>query len=240
MLVDLDPDRLQTVAAGFDRPLVHPMDVRDPDAWGVLAARVVAERGGAHLLVNNAGVTVHGRFADQTRADIDRVLDVNLRGLIYGCHAFLPQLVAQDDAHIVNLSSFAGFVGFPFQSTYSASKFGVRGFSAALRAELASEHVGVTAVMPGTVATPFLERAGSTDPEGAAILAKLMQERGVPPKRLALRILSAIRWNRAEIVVGWEAHLTGWVQWAAPWLPRIALERMLSWFTVDGRWRGRP
>lgn len=201
-LVDLDIAPLEEIAGPADS--AHAIDVADAGAWDALAEAVRARHGGADLLVNNAGITIYGAFAEQSREDVDRIVDVNLRGVLHGCRAFLPQL-APRAGHIVNVASLAGRVAFPLQSTYCATKFAVRGFSAALRMELSERGVGVTAVLPGAVATRLLEAAASYDRASSRRLAALMLAGGLRPERVADRIVRAIRQNEAETLLGWDA-----------------------------------
>jgi len=208
-LVDLREDALESTAkelAAADLE-VHAFDVSDRQAWRKLAAHLEAEHGGVDLLVNNAGLTVHGAFADQSFEDLDRIVDVNVKGVLYGCRVFLPQLRRRNEAHIVNVSSLAGRVAFPYQTTYCATKYAVRGLGAALRMEVAGDGVGVTTVMPGAVATELLARATSYDDEASGVLSGLMLKHGVSPTRVAARVLRAIRRNEAEVLIGWDARM---------------------------------
>jgi len=233
-LIDLRADALDSVVRELGREHevdAHVLDVADAAAWEALAADVAARRGGADLLVNNAGFTVHGAFADQSVADIDRIVDVNLRSVLYGCRAFLPQLRERPEAHIVNVSSLAGRVAFPYQSTYCATKYAVRGLSTSLRMELAADDIGVTTVMPGAVATAFLERATSYDRAAARALTKLMLDHGVDPRRVANRVLRAIHRNQAEVLIGWDAWVTTTIGALSPtllygWLARAFRRRV--------------
>jgi short-subunit dehydrogenase len=232
-LVDLRADALDSVLRDFGPEHeidTHVLDVADATAWEALAGEVAARRGGADLLVNNAGFTIHGAFADHSIADLDRIVDVNLRGVLYGCRAFLPQLRGRPEAHIVNVSSLAGRVAFPYQSSYCATKYGVRGLSASLRMELAADGIGVTAVMPGAVATSFLDRATSYDRAAASALTKLMLAHGVDPTRVADRVLRAVRCDEAEVLIGWDARVTTAVAALSPkllygWLARAFRKR---------------
>lgn len=213
-LVDLRAEPLAALADS--QTTTHPMDVADPTAWERLAEEVREVHGGADLLVNNAGITIHGAFADQSLRDLDRIVDVNFKGVLYACRAFLPQLTAGGGGHIANLSSLAGRVAFPYQSTYSATKFAVRGLSAALRMELAPMGIGVSAILPGTVATRLLETAQSYDRSASRAMAALMLEHGIKPERVADRVVRAIRGNEAEVLIGWDARLATTAQALAP------------------------
>ena len=212
-LVDVDADALR--ASAGPGVTTHAMDVSDARAWEALAAEVAEAYGGADLLVNNAGITIHGAFADQSLDDLDRIVGVNLKGVLYGCRAFLPQLQAAA-GHIVNVSSLAGRVAFPYQSSYCATKFAVRGFTAALRMELSEHGIGVSAVLPGTVATRLLDAARTYDRGASKALAELMLRHGARPEHVADRVVRAIRRDEAEVVIGWDAHLTTRAELLAP------------------------
>lgn len=193
----------------------HAMDVSDAASWVALASEVGEAHGGADILVNNAGLTIHGTFRDQSLEDLDRIVNVNLKGVLYGCRAFLPALTSSR-GHVVNVSSLAGRVAFPYQSTYCATKFGVRGFSAALRMELAASGVGVTAVLPGAVATRLLDAAQSYDVAASRKMAELMIAHGARPEHVADRVVRAIHRNDAEVLIGWDARLTTAAELLAP------------------------
>lgn len=228
VLVDLSRAPLEDAARSLGEGAVaRPMDVSDGGAWDALATEVEQQHGGADLLINNAGITILGAFADQSRADVDRIVDVNLKGVLHGCRAFLPQLDARR-GHVVNVSSLAGRVAFPYQSTYCATKFAVRGFTASLRMELAGR-VGVTAVLPGTVATRLLQAAHSYDATASGKMAELMLAHGVRPEHVAGRVLQAIRRDEAEVLIGWDARVTTAAQSLTPALLTGALAAGFRW-----------
>ena len=148
-----------------------PLDVGDRQAMRDYAPAVAEHYGVVHQLYNNAGVG--GLALPLTETDygvFDRVLAVNLWGVIHGTREFLPHLVASGDGHVVNVSSLNGFMGQAYMTAYCASKFGVRGFTEALRAEMRVEGhpVRVTVVHPGGVQTNIsnaaLERAAGLSP----------------------------------------------------------------------------
>jgi short-subunit dehydrogenase len=111
----------------------------------------------------------------------------------------------------------------PYQSTYSASKFAVRGFSTALRMELASHGVGVTAILPGAVATNLIGTAASYDGVASRKIAELMLAYGVRPERVAKRVVSATLRNEAEIMLGPDAFVLATAQRVVPKLLQGAL-----------------
>jgi short-subunit dehydrogenase len=227
-LVDLREEALAEVRDALGAS-AHAMDVGDRDAWAALARTLRETHGAVDLLVNNAGVTVHGAFARQSLDDVERVVRVNLLGVLYACHTLLPLLRASGDAHIVNVSSLAGAVAVPYQSVYSATKYAVRGASHALRMELEGERIGVTTVLPGTVATRLLETATSYDRTASSRIAELMLARGMRPSVVAERVVRAIRANEAEVMVGWDAHLAIGVHAVAPGLFDRALAAGFRW-----------
>src|SRR5260370_7525002 len=127
---------------------------------------VLREHGRVALLVNNAGVAMIGTVAELGLDDIAWLLGINFWGVVHGVKLFLPVLQQQYDAHIVNLSSIFGIIAPPGQAAYAASKFAVRGFSEALRHELAAagSTVKVSVVHPGGVRTPIAPNAPAPPP----------------------------------------------------------------------------
>jgi short-subunit dehydrogenase len=218
-LVDRDEAGLGTLADSLPSATqvsLHPFDLREFSAFESLLADVLAAHGGVNVLVNNAGLTVHGTFSDHTEADLDRVLDIDLRAPVHLTRVALPHLRQADEAHIVLVSSMAGGLAFPFQSAYSTAKFGLRGFGGALRIELAAQDIGVTTVMPGTIATDFLANAASHDDLTSTRLSAMMQRYGTRPERVAAAVLKGIRRNQGTVRTGWDSHLVGFVSWVAP------------------------
>ena len=212
-MVDVEPDGAEETAdlvrSLGARASVHVADVRDPKRMGELPAEVEGSLGSCQIVVNNAGVTAAGAFADETVEDLRWIVDINVWGVVHGCRAFLPMLRDADEAHIVNMSSMVGLLGLPHNVSYSLTKGAVRAFSEALRGELVTTNVGVTVVFPGAIHTNIT--AGARGGQ-AARLAEMGQSRLAPhvmrpPSAVARRIVSAIERDRARVVVGPDAHV---------------------------------
>ncbi|MDQ2678851.1 MAG: SDR family NAD(P)-dependent oxidoreductase [Actinomycetota bacterium] len=201
-------DTARAIRAMGRRASVHVADVRDPERLEAVAAEVLDEHGGCHVLVNNAGVTSAGNFEDESLDDLHWIVDVNVWGVVNGCRAFLPALREADEAHIVNLSSMVGLLGLPHNTAYSLTKGAVRGFSEALRAELVTTDIGLTVVFPGAIRTDITNTARGTHAEK---LATMGQSRFAPlamrpPSAVARRIVHAIEHDRARVTVGPDAR----------------------------------
>lgn len=139
-------------------------DISDRDAVYLFAENVKTEFGNAHVVINNAGIEGNNSpvwaMPDES---YERVMAVNFNGVVYGTRAFLPQLLEQGEAAIVNVSSIFGLVGTPNNSDYCASKFAVRGFTEALMVELSQSHVQVHLVHPGGIDTNITRAQESQD-----------------------------------------------------------------------------
>ncbi len=207
-LVDLSESALhvtqQAVEALGRKATVHPADVSDAARMGQLPDEVVAAHGACHILVNNAGVVSIDRCENVSLDDIRWMVDVNLFGVLHGCHFFLPALRQADAAHIVNVSSMAGIVGIPQNAVYSLTKGGVRAFSEALRAELIGSPIGVSTLFPGSVTTDIMDRARGAYAERLSAFSKTRLSRvmGRPPEAAARQIVKAIERDRARVLLG--------------------------------------
>lgn len=201
------------------------LDVADAAAW----ARLAADLDGLDLLIHNAGVTVHGPFAAQSSEDLAWLNGVNLLGPQQGTAALLPLLRRSAAGHVVFVSSMAALFPVPLQTSYAASKAGLRAFAASLRVELAHEGVGVTCVLPGTIATDFLRHGRSHHPASSRWMADKMRWGGASPERVARATLLAVARGRGEVRVGLDCHAVAAVQALCPpllpWLLRLGLRQ---------------
>lgn len=141
-------------AADDKKLYLEAFDISDRNAVYTFADNVKSQLGNAHIVINNAGIEGSNSpvwaMADES---YQRVMAVNFNGVLYGTRAFLPQLIEQGEAAIVNVSSIFGLVGTPNNSDYCASKFAVRGFTEALMVELSQSHIQVHLVHPGGIDT---------------------------------------------------------------------------------------
>lgn len=188
----------------------HVADVGKEESVKSFAADVGARHGRLTLLINNAGVALHGTFEEISLDDLRWLMDINFWGAVYGVKYFLPMLKREPRAHIVNLSSVFGLIAPAGQAAYSASKFAVRGFTEALRHELASSNVCVSCVHPGGIRTPIAERArlGATTPadkreESIARFKKLAR---TPPENAAAVMLRGVERREPRILIGMDAY----------------------------------
>ena len=176
VLLDVVGDRLAGVAAAIrsQHSTVeveeHVVDLADPVATDAVAAAIVDRHPRIRLLVNNAGVALGGRFEEVTLDEFGWVIDINFLATVRLTHRLLPALRAEPGSHLVNLSSLFGLIAPGGQAAYAASKFAVRGFTEALRQELAPAGIGVTCVHPGGIRTRIAEsaRLGSGVPASMA------------------------------------------------------------------------
>jgi NAD(P)-dependent dehydrogenase (short-subunit alcohol dehydrogenase family) len=180
------------------------------------------------LLMNNAGVGLGAKFLDSTLEDWDWIVGVNLMGVVYGCHFFLPPMVKRGSGgHVVNVSSAAGFFATPQLAAYSTTKFGVLGLTEALREELAPHGIGVTAVCPGLINTPITRssvlRGAEATPEARERIIKIYERRNYGPERVAENILRAVQRNRTVAPITPEA-------WAMYFIKRISPR--FAWFVA--------
>jgi len=212
-LADLDAQGLaETVASLTNKnaPVsTHIIDVSEESRVKSFSEEVLAKHGRATLLINNAGVALGGTFEEISLDDFRWLMGINFWGTVYGVRYFLPILKKEPRAHIVNLSSVFGIIAPAGQSAYSTSKFAVRGFTEALRHELAGTTVSVSPVHPGGIRTAIAARAriGANAPkegrdEAVAQFARLAR---TTPEAAAERILRGVERREARILIGSDA-----------------------------------
>ena len=160
----LDTLQSELIALG-SRCEIYIVDVSNEAAMKVFAERVAAEVGVPDVLVNNAGIAYLGLFLDSDLAHWQRVMNINLMGVVHGCHHFLPMMKkAGGPRQVLNVASTAGVYPAPTMAAYAASKFAVFGFSEVLKMELVDSEIGITTVCPGIINTPIVRARNNMAP----------------------------------------------------------------------------
>lgn len=247
VVADIDGDAaeraagdLRQAAAGSAVPA--QVDVADADAVSDLVESTYARQGRLDLLFNNAGI---GAAVPVEHVDLDhweRTIDVNLLGVIHGCHAAYPLMVRQGSGRIVNTASLAGLVGgLGAAVPYATTKHGVVGYTLAMRVAAAQHGVRFHVVCPGGIDTPLLDKtqfAGLPVPHEAPITSMrayssaMGVRRFYPADRFAEDVLRGLARNRA-LIVGPSSARISWRLW------RLAPELMIKLSIVATRWQER-
>lgn len=233
VVCDIDRQSVERTAelASLLGPEAHAyrVDVADGAAMDAFAAEVAQLHGVPHIVVNNAGIGHHGTFLSTSDKDWQRVLDVNLWGVIHGCRAFGTLMSeAGQGGNIVNLASAAAYLPSKVLAAYATSKAAVAMLSDCLRAELAPHGIGVTVICPGIVNTNITRTttfSGTTADEQEARrrhAAGLYARRNYPPEKVATQIVDAVLKNRAMVPVTAEAKFARLLGRVAPGLLRAA------------------
>ncbi|MDX3581015.1 SDR family oxidoreductase [Streptomyces europaeiscabiei] len=216
--VDLDAEGAARTAElsrliGAPEAWAEAVDVSDEQAMEKLSEKVAAEYGVVDVLVNNAGIGLSGSFLDTTPEDWRKVLDVNLWGVIHGCRLFGRQMAERGQGgHIVNTASAAAYLPSRSLPAYSTSKAAVLMLSECLRAELAGQGIGVSAICPGIVNTNITSTArfagvdAEEEKRRQRKATRLYGLRNYPPEKVADAVLRAVVRNQAVVPVTPEAH----------------------------------
>ena len=181
---------------GFD------VDVADADAVEKLAVDVYAKHGRVDVLHNNAGIGHGAPIEETTLEDWQKVLSINLFGVVHGIHAFVPRMLQQGGrSHIVNTASGLGLIAVPGMAPYCASKFAVVGLSESLAVELADRDIGVSVICPGIINTNIVKtaRMSETTEQKRDMTMRLYQRHGATPESVAQAVLRAVK--KRQVVV---------------------------------------
>ncbi len=249
VLVDLDEEGLvqtKTLLTGSSQlTTIHTMNVGQKEPFFVLSEVVARERGGADLLINNAGISGLASFLEVPLDMIEQFMQVNFWGAVYACKAFLPQLLTKPEAHIVNVSSIEGILAFPQKTAYDSSKFALRGFSEALRFDLWKSSVGVSCVFPGGIKTNIARNALrqavqylDEHPELAETLSPRLAEAdtriaafealaATSAEEAARVIIEGIKKNQWRILIGEDARSLDELQRTQPEMYQEVLSQIL-------------
>ena len=195
-------------------------DVTDPALRMRAVDEVRDQLGGLDVLVNNAGISAHGRFSASTAETLRAIMEVNFFAAVELTRLTLPLLAAARDGVVVNIGSILGHRGLPHNNEYCASKFALRGWSEAVRAEFDKVGIGMLMVSPGTTETEFFDhliaRAGSTP---------WRKQRGIPPEKVARQIVQALERRKHESYPNWRGRLLVLLNRVCPGLVSRAMRR---------------
>ncbi len=228
-LSDVNADGLaETVAAVSEcgvRCSSRQLDVAEREAVYAWADEAAAEHGQVNLIFNNAGVALGSSIEGTSYEDFEWLMNINFWGVVYGTKAFLPLLKASGEGHVVNISSVFGLIAVPSQGVYNASKFAVRGFTAALRQELemSGAPVSATCVHPGGIKTNIARTArfssemkeliGHDEREGKARFERLFM---TSADKAATVILAGVRRDARRVLIGPDARVIDWMSRVSP------------------------
>jgi short-subunit dehydrogenase len=212
-------------ASGFQ------VDVTNPASIAALRAQIAAEVGPIDILVNNAGVVFGGPFTQTPLDQHFKTYEVNVLGLVAMTHAFLDDLVARPEAHLVHIASASGLIGLPFGSTYASSKWAVIGFAESIRAELnlrGHKHVHHTIVCPSYIGTGMFD--GAEAPKATNILE---------PDYLAEKVVQAVEHNTLHVLEPFMVKLTPIIKALLPTGLYDKISHLFGADTSMAHWTGR-
>jgi short-subunit dehydrogenase len=241
LLADIQTQALEALAstlrsAGCECHTLH-CDTGSEAAIAKLAQeslRVFAAQGGASVLINNAGVGLVNPVHNLNTADAHWLMNINFWGVVHGCQQFLPQLRAQPQAVIVNISSIFAMLSIPTQSIYNASKAAVRGFSDALRQELRGSPVRVLCVHPGGIKTNIARASRIGDismlaDDAPTLVAQFEAHALTTPEQAAQVIWRAVARRKTRVLIGPDAVFMDAVY-------RLFPSRASAWLSAVVRW----
>jgi NAD(P)-dependent dehydrogenase (short-subunit alcohol dehydrogenase family) len=217
-VADLNGDAAEAVtaeiAARGGRATAHLVDVTDPASVEALAERVFSAEGAVDLLHNNAGVGHAGPVDQTSLQEWQRILAVNLMGVVHGIHAFVPRMLTQGrPAHVVNTASMAGLVAVAEMAPYCTSKHAVVGLSESLNSELSPRGIHVTALCPGIIDTPLIPAAhlGGELADRRGRIERFYTRFGSSPDVVAEAVVDAVRRKQLIRTVPRHHVVPGWV-----------------------------
>lgn len=233
------------IAAAGGRAVAHQLDVADADQFEAVARMVHTEHGVADVVVNNAAIATLGAALDVEPADWDRLIDVNLMGVVHGTRLFGQQMAQRGNGgHIVNIASMAAFSPSSALAPYCTTKAAVRMLSDCLRVEMREHGIGVTAICPGFIATAIYTDAkhiavdadtGTRRAAMAGSVTALMASVGLfsSPEYVAKVVLRSVRHNWATVPVRPEAWAAYLMSRLSPGLLRVITTTLTSPHAFD-------
>lgn len=215
----------QEIEANGGQALAVAADLSAYEDIQKMVSVTLAQFGQVDVLINNAGF---GRLKWLEEldpfADIQAQLQINLLAMILVAREVLPHMIERRSGHILNMSSIGGFVATPTYTAYSASKFGVRGFTEALRREVGVYGIHVTGIYPGSVKTEFKEHAGIERKTGQTTPEALRLE----PEQVAQAMLKVITRPRRTVILPWQMRFSIWMNSLFPGIVDWIIEKRFT------------
>lgn len=206
--------------------LVFECNISKPEDFENLAKHLESEWGGVDILVNNAGISSSGSLQESSYEEWQRLLDINLMGVVRGCKVFTPLLAKQGQAHIVNVASFAGIASAPGMVTYNVAKAGVISLSESLRHELTADNIGISVVCPAFFPTNLMESMNKE--ETKALVTKLMRRSGVTAEDVADHIYKGIENKDFMLITHKDARIQYSMKRLSPDLFHMGMHQILK------------
>ena len=222
--IDFNEETLDETLRLADHPNIscHVADVSNAQEVLSICNDVLEVHGVVDGLVNNAGImqpfySVEGLGVD----DLQRIFNVNFWGVMYMLKAFMPHLRKRPEAHIINISSMGGYMPFPGQVGYGASKAAVKLLTEGLAVELSSTDIGVSVAYPGAVNTSITHDLPDISPQ----MRQIAERAGLSPKTAARRIIRGIESNQPRILIGYDSLVIDKLYRLMP----VSTSRFISW-----------
>lgn len=210
-----------------DQLSIFILDITNKQAVEGIIEEMIKELGGIDGLINNAGIIQNFVSVNELDYDkIERVMNVNFWGTLYLTKALLPHLISRKEAHIVNISSMGGFMPFPTQTIYGASKAAVKLLTEGLYAELKNTSVYVTVIHPGAIETNITQNSGLSGPKVDSENSK--NNLALSPAEAAIKIIAAIEKNKFRATVGKDAWFLDKLYRLAPQFATNFIGKMMS------------
>ena len=227
ILTDLDAGGLATLKSEFDtsdNPVLACIaaDLSTADGCQALFDAVETTDLQPDILINNAGIAVSGRIDNVPRDRWEALMQINLLAPMRLCDLFVPQMIKRGSGHIVNISSVAGWIGAPGMASYCAAKFGLRGYSECLSADVAEFSIKVSAVYPYFSRTPILDSERFGYKERMAIPEEMVTD----PADVVAAIIKGVKRNRLHIFPDKMARRIHYMKRYIPWLIPLMSRRM--------------
>ncbi len=203
------------------------LDVTQAEAVQQLVDQTVSEHGRLDYIFNNAGFAVGGELRDVTLEHWNRIIDVNLKGVVHGVTAAYPVMLKQGSGHIINTASLAGLLPSPTLTPYSTTKHAVVGLSLSLRAEAEALGVKVTAFCPGFIDTSIFDNAVYADQTDAVKARSLIPFKLVPVDKAVGQLLDGVAKNKAIVTLPTYAKISLLLKRFAPVLITLSNRKMI-------------